>query len=465
MSRKGTGLNNGANAGALVELDRGAHLHPFTSVPALLSDGPLVIRRGDGVIIEDDGGREMIDAAAGLWCVNVGYGRREIIEAVYRQMNDLAYFHSFGGMTHESIARLADRLVGLAPTGMRRAFFGNSGSDANDTAMKLVALYNNLRGKTNKKRIISRLRGYHGVTVGAGSLTGLTNVHRLFDLPLASVIHVEPPDTYREPDLSGRDYAERLDLAIQAAGPETVGAFIAEPVMGTGGVLVPPDDYFVEVRRVLDRHDVLLILDEVISGFGRLGTWFGADRFRVAPDIMTVAKGLTSSYLPMSAVIVGDRVWSVMEEHKDTVGVFGHGFTTTGHPAAAAAAYANLDIIERESLVARAGKLGKRLFTDLRAQIADHPLVGDIRGSGLMVGIELVEDKEARRNFAPERGIATRLQRAAIEERLLIRALPVNDVVAMSPPFVIEESDLDECVTRFARALNRVASDIHHGRA
>ena len=198
-------MNNGANAGALVELDRGAHLHPFTSVPALLSDGPLVIRRGDGVIIEDDAGREMIDAAAGLWCVNVGYGRREIIEAVYRQMNDLAYFHSFGGMTHESIARLADRVVGLAPTGMRRAFFGNSGSDANDTAMKLVALYNNLRGKTHKKKIISRLRGYHGVTVGAGSLTGLTNVHRLFDLPLASVIHVEPPDTYRQPDLSGRD--------------------------------------------------------------------------------------------------------------------------------------------------------------------------------------------------------------------------------------------------------------------
>jgi L-2,4-diaminobutyrate transaminase len=348
---------------------------------------------------------------------------------------------------------------------MRRAFFGNSGSDANDTAIKLVALYNNLRGKTRKKKIMSRLRGYHGVTVGSGSLTGLTNVHRLFDLPLPIVVHIEPPDTYREPDLSGRDYAERLDLAIQAAGPETVGAFIAEPVMGTGGVLVPPDDYFVEVRGVLDRHDVLLILDEVICGFGRLGTWFGADRFRVEPDIMTVAKGLTSSYLPMSAVIVGDRVWSVMEEHKDTVGVFGHGFTTTGHPAAAAAAYANLDIIERESLVARAAKLGRRLLTELRAQIADHPLVGDVRGSGLMVGVELVEDKEARRNFSPERGIAARVQRAAIEERLLIRALPANDVVAMSPPFVIEEPNLDECVTRFARALDRVANDIHHGRA
>jgi L-2,4-diaminobutyrate transaminase len=344
-------------------------------------------------------------------------------------------------------------------------FFGNSGSDANDTAMKLVALYNNLRGKTDKKKIVSRLRGYHGVTVGAGSLTGLTNVHRLFDLPLPSVVHVEPPDTYREPDLSGRDYAERLDSAIKAAGPETVGAFIAEPVMGTGGVLVPPDDYFVEVREVLDRHDVLLILDEVICGFGRLGTWFGANRFGVVPDIMTVAKGLTSSYLPMSAVIVGDRVWSVMEEYKDTLGVFGHGFTTTGHPAAAAAAYTNLDIIERENLVARAGELGRRLIAKLRAQISDHPLVGDVRGSGLMVGIELVEDKPARRNFAPERGIVNKLQKAAIEERLLIRALPSNDVAAMSPPFVIEERDIDECVTRFARALDRVAIDINRGRA
>jgi L-2,4-diaminobutyrate transaminase len=457
-------LNSGGNGRAVAELDRGSHLHPFTSVPALLRDGPLVIRRGHGVIIEDESGREMIDAAAGLWCVNVGYGRREIVDAVHQQMSDLPFFHSFGGMTHEPIARLAERLIRLAPAGMRRAFFGNSGSDANDTAMKLVALYNNLRGKPDKKKIISRLRGYHGVTVGAGSLTGLANVHRLFDLPLPNVVHVAPPDTYREPGLTGRDYAERLDTAILAAGPETIAAFIAEPVMGTGGVLVPPDDYFIEIRKVLDRHDVLLILDEVICGFGRLGTWFGANRFDVVPDIMTVAKGLTSSYLPMSAVIVGDRVWSVMEARKDTLDVFGHGFTTTGHPAAAAAAYANLDVIERENLVARAGELGRRLITRLRAQIADHPLVGDIRGCGLMAGVELVEDKAARRNFAPERGIVTKVQRAAIEERLLIRALPLNDVVAMSPPFIIEQRDLDECVTRLARALDRVANDINHRR-
>lgn len=457
-------MNSGANARTVAELDRGSHLHPFTSVPALLSDGPLVIRRGAGVLVEDENGREMIDAAAGLWCVNVGYGRREIIEAVYRQMNELAFFHSFGGMTHEPIAQLADRVVGLAPAGMQRAFFGNSGSDANDTAMKLVALYNNLRGKPHKKKIVSRLRGYHGVTIGAGSLTGLTNVHRLFDLPLPGVVHVAPPDTYREPGLTGADYAERLDAAILVAGPETVGAFIAEPVMGTGGVLVPPDDYFTEVRKVLDRHDVLLILDEVISGFGRLGSWFGANRFDVVPDILTLAKGLTSSYLPMSAVVIGERVWSTMEEHKEALGVFGHGFTTTGHPAAAAAANANLDIIERENLVARAGELGPRLIARLRAEIADHPLVGDIRGCGLMVGVELVEDKAARRNFAPERGIVGRLQRAAIEERLLIRALPSNDVAAMSPPFVIGERDIDACVTRFAGALDRVAADIKHGR-
>jgi L-2,4-diaminobutyrate transaminase len=465
MIRTEGDLNLGANGQAVTALDRGFHLHPFASVAALQREDPLVIRRAHGVIIEDESGREMIDAAAGLWCVNVGYGRREIIDAVYRQMGELAFFHSFGGMTHAPVARLAERVIGLAPAGMRRAFFGNSGSDANDTAMKLVALYNNLRGKPDKKKIISRLRGYHGVTIGAGSLTGLASVHRLFDLPLSNVVHVEPPDTYREPGLTGRDYAERLDAAIEAAGPETVAAFIAEPVIGTGGVLVPPDDYFIEVREVLDRHDVLLILDEVICGFGRLGTWFGANRFGVSPDIMTVAKGLTSSYLPMSAVIVGDRVWSVMDARKDSLGVFGHGFTTTGHPAAAAAAYANLDIIERENLVARAGELGRHLITRLRAQIADHPLVGDIRGCGLMVGIELVEDKTARRNFAPERGIVAKVQRAAIEERLLVRALPSNDVIAMSPPFIIEPPDLDACVTRLARALDRVASDINCGRA
>jgi L-2,4-diaminobutyrate transaminase len=441
------------------ELDRTHHLHPFTSVPGLLRDGATVIRRGQGVIVEDDRGSQLIDAAAGLWCVNVGHGRSEIIEAVAEQMRELAYFHTFNGMTNEPIAKLSARVLEHAPTGMRRVFFGNSGSDANDTVIKLVTLYNNLRGKEKKKKIIARWRGYHGVTVAAGSLTGLPGVHRFFDLPLSMVRHVEGPDSYRAPDRCGADYARELEKAILAEGPETVAAFIAEPVMGTGGVLVPPEDYFRAVSQVLDRYDVLLIMDEVICGFGRLGTWFGAGRFGVTPDLMTTAKGLTSGYLPMSAVLIGERVWSVIEA-SSSVDVFGHGFTTSGHPAAAAAALANLDIIEREDLVARAVALGEQLLKRLTEAAADHPLVGDVRGCGLMIGVELVADRSSRRSFPPEAKVATRVARAAIDSGVLVRALPANDVIAFSPAFVITPDMINECVVRFVRALDRVSDQL-----
>jgi L-2,4-diaminobutyrate transaminase len=442
------------------ELDRTHHLHPFTSVPGLIIDGPTVIRRGHGVIVEDDRGRELIDAAAGLWCVNVGHGRGEIVNAVAEQMSQLAFFHTFNGMTNEPVARLSARILKRAPATMRRVFFGNSGSDANDTAIKLVTLYNNLRGKEKKKKIIARWRGYHGVTVAAGSLTGLPGVHRFFDLPLPMVRHVEGPDQYRAPDLTAADYAGELEKVILAEGPETIAAFIAEPVMGTGGVLVPPEDYFKAIRRVLDRHDILLILDEIICGFGRLGTWFGADRFGVTPDLMTTAKGLTSGYLPMSAVLIGDRIWSVIEDSSSVVDVFSHGFTTSGHPAAAAAALANLDIIEREDLVARAGNLGTQLLTRLGDALADHPLVGDVRGCGMMVGIELVADRSTRLSFPVGAKVAARVARAAIETGVLVRALPSNDVIAFSPAFVITPEMIEECVVRFVRALDRVSDQL-----
>jgi L-2,4-diaminobutyrate transaminase len=442
------------------ELDRSHHLHPFTSMPGLLRDGATVIRRGHGVIIEDDRGRELIDAAAGLWCVNVGHGRREIVDAVAKQMNELAFFHTFNGMTNEPIAKLSARVLGYAPSAMRRVFFGNSGSDANDTAIKLVTLYNNLRRKEQKKKIIARWRGYHGVTVAAGSLTGLPGVHRLFDLPLAMVRHVDGPDRYHAPERTAADYARDLEKTILVEGPETVAAFIAEPVMGTGGVLVPPEHYFRAIREVLDRYDVLLILDEVICGFGRLGTWFGADRFGVIPDLMTTAKGLTSGYLPMSAVLIGETIWSAIENSSNLIDVFGHGFTTSGHPAAAAAALANLDIIESEGLVARAGALGEQLLARLTEALGDHPLVGDIRGCGLMVGVELVANRSSRQNFPAEAKVAARVARAAIETGVLVRALPANDVIAFSPAFVITPEMINECVARFVLALDRVSDQL-----
>jgi L-2,4-diaminobutyrate transaminase len=414
------------------ELDRSHHLHPFTSVPGLLRDGPTVISRGRGVVVEDDRGRELIDAAAGLWCVNVGHGRRGIVDAVAKQMNELACFHTFNGVTNEPVAKLSARILARAPNALRRVFFENSGSDADDTAVKLVTLYNNLRKKEQEQKIIAQWRGCHGVTVA-----GLPGVHQFFDLPLAMVRHIDGPDRFHAPQRTAADYARDLETTILLEGPETVAAFIAEPVMGTGGVLVPPEDYFHAIREVLDRYDVLLILDEVICGFGRLGTWFGADRFGVTPDLMTTAKGLTSGYLPMSAVLIGEMVWSVIENSSNLIDVFGHGFTTSGHPAAAAAALANLDIIENEGLVTCAGALGGQLLARLTKALRDHPLVGDVRGCGLMVGVELVANRSSRQNFPIEAKVAARVARAAIETGVLVRALPANDVIAFSPPFVI----------------------------
>ena len=441
------------NSLSVAEMDKRYHLHPFTSVATILQDGPLVLDKARGVYVEDDRGRELIDGAAGLWCVNVGHGREEIITAIEKQMRRLDFFQSFSGATNEPVAQLSARVLELAPAGMSRVFFGNSGSDAADSAIKMVTLYNNLRGKPKKKKFVSRWRSYHGVTVAAGSLTGLKSVHRLFDLPLPIVRHIEPPDAYHFPGLTATDYADKVDELIRKEGASTVAAFFAEPVMGTGGVLVPPNDYYVAIKKVLDEHDVLLVLDEVICGFGRLGTWFGAQRYGVVPDIITAAKGLTSGYLPMSAVIVGEKMWSTFEIEKSKLGVFGHGFTSSGHPTVAACALANLDIIEREDLVSRAGEMGHYLISRLRSALSDHPLVGDIRGSGLMIGLELVEDKAARRNFAPERGIAGRVFKTAIEEGLLVRALPANDVIALSPAFTITTQQIDTLTARLGRGI------------
>jgi L-2,4-diaminobutyrate transaminase len=441
-----------------VDLDH--HLHPFTALPAFLRDGPSIITNASGFLVSDDQGRSFIDAAAGLWCVNVGYGREEIVEAAAAQMRRLSFFQTFNGVTNEAVAALSGRVTDLAPAGLEHVFFGNSGSDANDTAVKLVWLYNNLRGKPGKKKIISRLRAYHGVTVAAGSLTGLTNVHRLFDLPLPMMRHVSAPDRYRLPERTAEDYADELDALIASEGPDSVAAFFAEPVMGTGGVLVPPDGYYQAIQHVLARHDVLLVFDEVISGFGRLGHWFGAQRFGVTPDLMTIAKGLTSSYVPMSGVLVGERVWSVMSDNRAEIGAFGHGFTTSGHPVAAAAALANLDIIARENLVERAASAGKALASALRGAVGDHRLVGDIRSDGLMVGVELVADRAARRNFPPERQVAAQAARLARDEGLLVRALPANDVIAFSPPFTIDEPAIRAAAMRFGAALDRLAFDV-----
>lgn len=446
------------------ELDRRHLLHPFTSVQEHSDAGPHVITEGRGIRIRDRQGREYIDAMAGLWCVNVGYGRPEIVRAITEQSQKLSYYHSFMASGNEPSAHLAERLAAMAPGALNRVFFCNSGSEANDTHVKIVWLYNNLRGKPEKKKIISRHGAYHGVTVAAASMTGLPAVHAAFNLPLDGFIHVGKPHYPREaPEgMSERAFsdflANELDERIQAEGPATVAAFIAEPVMGAAGVIPPPEGYFEAVVPVLRKHDVLFIADEVITGFGRLGTMFGSDHFGLEPDLMTLAKGLTSGYVPMAACLVSEKIWDVLRQGSAEVRQFSHGFTYSGHPLAAAAALANLDIIENEGLVANAAKVGAYLQTRLAETFADHPLVGEIRGLGLVAGIELMADKKAKTPFDAELTIGRRLHTKLLEEGLVCR--PVGNSLVFSPSLIVTQSDIDEIVDRFSRGLDRLTDEL-----
>jgi len=448
---------------SLEELDRQSFFHPYTALADHQEKGVRVISEGDGVWVSDPEGKRYLDAVAGLWCVNIGYGRTDVADAIYEQAKRLPYFHTFSSMGNEPSIRLADRLKRLAPDGVSKVLFGNTGSDANDTNVKLVWYYNNLRGLPKKTKIIAREKGYHGVTVASASLTGLPLLHKSFNLPIADILHVSCPDPYRgkPDDMSERAFskqlAKELDETIEREGPETVAAFIAEPVMGAGGVHVPPEGYFDEIQPVLKKHDVLLIADEVICGFGRLGHWFGSNLYDIKPDIITIAKGLTSGYIPMSASMVGDKVWDVLMEKSKDVGPFGHGYTYGGHPIAAAAAMANIDIFEREGLVENAGKVGAYMQQRMRDAFSDHPLVGHVRGVGLILGIEFVADKGSKRPFEGADKIAPKVSQAAYADGLIARPLPGGDIIAVSPPLSITKEEIDVIVSGLEKALDKVA--------
>ncbi|MFG1345176.1 aminotransferase [Xanthobacter autotrophicus DSM 431] len=452
---------------SLDDMDRQSLFHPVTSISDHITSGPVVYTRGDGVRLTDQHGREVIDMGAGLWCVNVGYGRAGLADVAASAMRELSFQHLFGSAASEPAIRLADRLLNLfrreacAPQ-MARVFFGTSGSDANDTAFKLVRYYNNLLGRPRKKKIISRLGAYHGVSCASGSLTGISAYHKGFDLPLPDVVHVSCPHYYRHglPGESEAAFAARmvaeLRATIEREGPDTIAAFIAEPVMGTGGVVPPPAGYFQGVQKLLAEHDILFIVDEVITGFGRTGSWFGSGKYALEPDIVSLAKGLTSAYFPLSASIVSERVWRVLEATSRTTGAFMHGFTYSGHPVGCAVALANLDIIAGEDLVSRSEKMGRYLLARLRESIGDNPFVGDIRGTGLMVGIEFVADRARRQDF-PAEGAAHRLVAKRAQERgVLTRALPFLPVTSFSPPLTVTEAEIDEAVERYAGALGDV---------
>jgi L-2,4-diaminobutyrate transaminase len=456
---------------SLETLDKERVLHPATSIADHLQKGPRIIVEGSGVTLVDAQGMRFIDAVAGLWCVNIGYGRDEVADAIAAQARRLAYYHTFSSMSNEPQIRLADRLLGLQPWKLCRVFFGNSGSDANDTQVKLVWYYNNLRGQPRKKKIVSRLQAYHGSTVATASLTGLPLFHRAFDLPIANILHTATPHYYRNaaPGMTEEEYARalagELDQLIDREGPDTVAAFIAEPVMGAGGVLVPPRTYFDEVQKVLRKHDVLMIADEVICGFGRLGRFWGSEVYGIEPDLMTAAKGLTSAYFPLSAVFVSEKIWSVLREASPQMGPFAHGFTYSGHPVAAAAAMANLDILLGEDLVGNAARVGAYLQARLRESFGKHPLVGDVRGIGLIAGIELMADPASRRPFDPAQKIGQRVAQQCLAEGLIVRALPAGDVLAFSPPLCITRDEVDQVVERFGRALAAVADEFARGPA
>src|SRR5687768_4967209 len=432
-------------------------LHPFTNLSTHQNQGPLVITSGKGVYVYDESGREYIEGLAGLWCTGLGFGEERLAEAAARQLRRLPYYHQFGSKAHDVAIDLAEKLIGLMPVPMSKVFFNNSGSEANETAMKVVWYYNNARGRYRKKKIVSRLRGYHGTTIGAASLTGLSASHKDFDLPLPQVRHTDCPYYYRygkagerEEDFATR-LAEQLDALIQREDPDTVAAFIAEPVMGAGGVLVPPRTYFDKVQAVLKKHDVLMIADEVICGFGRTGKMFGSETYAIRPDIMVMAKQLSSGYLPISATAISDDIYKALVTQSERHGTFAHGYTYTGHPAACAVALEVLAIYEERDLLGHIGRIGPRLQQGLR-ELEGHPLVGEIRGVGLIAGVELVTNKATKAQFEPAGAAGTLFIQRAQANGLIIRAL--QDTVALCPPLIISEPEIDEMLRRFRKALD-----------
>jgi L-2,4-diaminobutyrate transaminase len=448
----------------LAERDKRSMLHPFTSIAEQQAKGPHIFTEASGIFVRDTEGREYIDGMAGLWCVNVGYGRTEIAEAMAEQVAQLSYYHSFMGAANAPSIELADRMASLAPGDLNKVFFGCTGSDANETQIKLVWQYNNLLGRPQRKKIIARQGAYHGVTLGAVSLSGLPHLHAQFDVPLDRFIHVKKPHHYwhapegmSEPAFSAH-LAEDLESVILREGPETIAAMIVEPIMGAGGVIVPPEGYFAAIQPVVRKYDILLIADEVICGFGRLGEWFGASRLGIEPDLITCAKGLTSGYVPLSACVVSDRIWEVFRAASAAMGPFGHGFTYTAHPVCAAAALANLSIIEREGLLANALRVGAYFQELLRSRFSDHPLIGEVRGMGLIAGLELVADKRTKRALDLKRGLARRLSEYVRDAGLICR--PIYNTVAFAPPLIVTAGDIDEIVERFERGLHKFESSL-----
>ena len=444
----------------LKTLDMQALLHPYTDLLRHQETGPLIICRAEGAQVFDEAGNGYIEGMAGLWSASLGFSDRRIAEAIKKQLDELPFYHLFGGKAHPPAVELADRLREMAPLRNARVFFGNSGSDANDTAIKIVWYYNNAIGRPAKKKIISRRQAYHGVTVAAASLTGLAANHRMFDLPIANILHAGCPHYYhfKAKGESEEDFASRLAAELEglilAEGPETVAAFFAEPVMGAGGVILPPATYFSKIQDVLRRHDVLLVADEVICGFGRTGSMWGSQTFGLTPDIVTCAKALSSSYLPLSATMISDEIYRGLLAGAAELGAFGHGFTYSGHPAATAAALATLDIYEELDIVSVVQRRSVPFLERLHA-FGDHPSVGETRGVGLVGAIELTMDKAGRTPFPASMSVGPQVVAAAQKRGVILRAM-MNDTISFCPPLIISDEEIEMMFARFGDALDEV---------
>src|SRR5579872_6034747 len=434
-------------------------VHPYINLATFRETGPLIIERGQGVTVYDSDGKPYIEGMSGLWCTALGYGNEELVEAAAAQMRKLSFAHLFTGRSHDPAIELAEKLKEIAPVPISKVFFCNSGSEANDSQVKLVWYLNNALGRPQKKKVIGRLKAYHGVTVAAASLTGLPVNHRDFDLPLPGFLHAGCPHHYRfaQDGESEQEFATRLaaelDALIVKEGPDTVAAFIAEPVMGAGGVIVPPKTYFEKIMRVCAKHDLYMISDEVICGFGRLGTWFGCEKLDFKPQGLSVAKALSSAYLPIAGVMVPELMYEALIAESKKIGAFGHGFTYGGHPVAAAVALKAIEIYGRDRVVDKAAERGVQFQARLGALNA-HPLVGEARGLGLIGGVELVADKSTKRGFNPRHGVGARAVRFAEEEGLIVRSV-AGDVLTLSPPLVIKAPQIEELFEKLGHALDK----------
>jgi 4-aminobutyrate--pyruvate transaminase len=448
-------------ANSLAARDAATVLHPYTDLKKNAAEGPLVITKGKGIYVYDENGKPYLETVAGLWCAALGFDNERLAKAAYEQMLRLPFYHGFTGRSHTPMIELAEMLLERAPVPMSKVFFANSGSEANDTAIKMIWYYNNAVGRPQKKKIIGRIRGYHGITIAAASVTGQAANHKAFDVPLPGFHHLQCPTYYH----NGKDgeteeqYASRcaqeLEDLIAKEGADTIAAMFAEPIQGAGGVVLPPKTYFEKIQAVLKKHDILLVADEVICGFMRTGNYWGSQTYGMRPDILVCAKAVTSSYLPLSAVMVNDKVFAGLADQSNKLGTFGHGFTYSGHPVSAAVGVETLKIYDEHRILDHVREVAPVMQQRLK-DLGEHSLVGEARGIGLIGAIELIADKAARKNFDPSRKAGPKLVKIAEENGLIARSM-VMDSIGFSPPLIITKNEVNEMFDRVAKSLDELA--------